>query len=488
MSNWKDAGLDFEQLVEAAGCMILIVYPDERIGFFNRHAEKITGYARDEAIGASVTELLNLTDESLAADMMPFWQKQRSGACEAKFIGKDGTVHWFSWTTHSLDDFSGSPGVLCIGHETTEYRTALDTLRDREAMLSAILGTAVDGIITIRSDGSIRSYNQAAEAMFGYKEQEVLGKNISCLMPAPYSDEHDDYISNYLETGIARIIGIGREVVGLRKDGSTFPAHLAVSELEMGKERFFTGIVRDITRQYAAEQRAKQAERLAAIGETVAGLAHESRNAFQRSQACLEMLALELEDQPDELELVERTQDALNHLHHLYEEVRDYAAPIILDWQKCNLAHVWRDAWSHLEVARDDKNVQLIEEIDGDLTVNIDWFAMGQVFRNILENAIYACANPGLIKVRCQEITLRQEEAIEVSILDNGSGFDDQTTSDQIFDAFFTTKTKGTGLGMAITKRIVEAHCGEIFVGSPESGAEIIVRVPRTTKRKRTQT
>jgi signal transduction histidine kinase len=229
-----------------------------------------------------------------------------------------------------------------------------------------------------------------------------------------------------------------------------------------------------------AEARALQAERLAAIGQTVTGLAHESRNAFQRSQACLELLALELEDRPEQLELVQRIQRALDHLHRLYEEVRDYAAPIKLEKQKCDLAHLWRDAWSHLEVVRKTKEVRLIEQVGNtDLSCNVDWFAMGQVFRNIFENAIAACPNPGTIVLQCVPAKYDGKSAMQIAIQDNGTGLTPEARA-RVFDAFFTTKSKGTGLGMAIAKRLVEAHSGTICIGDSPGGASFVITLPRS--------
>lgn len=233
---------------------------------------------------------------------------------------------------------------------------------------------------------------------------------------------------------------------------------------------------------HRAEERALQAERLAAIGQMVAGLAHESRNALQRCQACLEMLMMEVEDRPEALDLLERLQGAQDHLHHLYEQVREYAAPINLDRQVCDLMHVWRDAWSQLESARDGKTVDMRDEAD---SINLrcvgDPFALGQVFRNILENAISACHDPGEIIVRCLETEVDGLSALRIMVRDNGPGMP-IAVKERIFEPFFTTKTKGTGLGMAIARRIIEAHGGHIGLGDCESGAELQVTLPRGTK------
>ena len=597
MNKNHDHDAAFRELVDAASCMIVILRADHTVAYFNPFAATLTGYPINQVLGKDYFALLLEEEDQAGVDKelrRIFAGSEPTRGYEIAVTCIDGSHRWLAWNAQLLDDYQGQPAVIVVGHDVT-------TRKETNQHLEAILNTAVDGIITIDKRGIIQSFNSAAERIFGYTAMEAIGNNISMLMPAPYHDEHDGYITNYLRTREAKIIGIGREVVGKRKDGSTFPLDLAVSEMTLRKSRLFTGIVRDIsdrkraesragefgrildesfneiyifdattlrfvqvnrgardnlgysmdelremtpldlendftaetfaamleplragdaekvdfetrhqrkdgtyytvevhlqmstfelkpvfvaiildvTQRKRAEERLLQAERLAAIGQTVTGLAHESRNAFQRSQACLEMLALDLEDRPDEMELVERIQRALDHLHHLYEEVRDYAAPIHLDKQVCNLARVWRDAWSQLEVVRKEKQIELLEEnSEIDLSCEIDWFAFGQVFRNVMENAITACPNPGRIVIRCREIDGIDGSVIEVTVTDNGPGLGPDTRG-KVFDAFFTTKAKGTGLGMAIARRIVEAHGGSIVVGDNDPGAEIRITVPR---------
>jgi signal transduction histidine kinase len=218
-----------------------------------------------------------------------------------------------------------------------------------------------------------------------------------------------------------------------------------------------------------AQEQALQSERLAAIGQMMTGLAHESGNALARSKACLEMLAWEVEDKPEALELIDRIQKAQNHLKHLYEEVRGYAAPIKLDCEVWDLSGIWRQAWENLSVSRQGRDASLSEETGGlDLQCAVDQFRLEQVFRNILENALAACPDPVRIEVRCSEALLDGQPAVRVALQDNGPGLSAEQRR-RIFDPFFTTKTKGTGLGMAIAKRIVEAHGGRIAVGPPEN-------------------
>jgi signal transduction histidine kinase len=229
-----------------------------------------------------------------------------------------------------------------------------------------------------------------------------------------------------------------------------------------------------------AQRRALQAERLAAIGQMVAGLAHESRNALQRSQACLEMLALLVRDRPEALDLIARLQKAQDHLHHLYEDVRSYATPIQLETKPCDLAAIWREAWAHLRSARNDKPAELIELAGtNDLRLIADAFRLEQVFRNVFENALAAGREAVAITVLVEEARLDDRRALRILVRDNGPGIPlDQRA--KVFEPFFTTKAKGTGLGMAICRRIIEAHGGLISVGDdPPPGATILFTLPR---------
>lgn len=229
-----------------------------------------------------------------------------------------------------------------------------------------------------------------------------------------------------------------------------------------------------------AQDRALQSERLAIIGQMVAGMAHESRNALQRIQSSLEMLTLEIEGKSEALGYVDDIQKAVDHIRHLYEDLRRYAGPVVLNRSKAHLGDILQEAWIHLGPSRKTRDAQLIEHGDDlDLHACVDWFALSQVFRNILENALNACADPVRIAVQWAETQHRERPSVCVSVRDNGPGIPiDQRK--RIFEPFFTTRTQGTGLGMAIAKRIVEAHGGTISVGSGiPPGAEIIVVLPR---------
>jgi PAS domain S-box-containing protein len=333
--------------------------------------------------------------------------------------------------------------------------------------------------VILRSDFTLAYFSPFAEQLTGYSAEEVLGQEYLPLLL-------DEKIRASVSEAIAGVLSGGTPAVGYEHPIQC-RSH-RTRDILWNAQRLdnyegapaILAVGHDITDLKRAQEKVLQSERLAAIGQTVTGLAHESRNAFQRSQACLEMLAVELEGRESELELVHRIQRALDHLHHLYEEVRDYASPIKLDRQPCNLSHVWRDAWSHLEVLRREKSVNFFEDTGTfELTAEVDWFKMGQVFRNLLENALSACPEGGIISIKCRETQRKGRTCLEVTVRDNGPGFP-TSVREHAFDAFFTTKAKGTGLGMAIAKRIVEAHGGRIEIVDSSPGAEIAITLPRS--------
>jgi signal transduction histidine kinase len=230
--------------------------------------------------------------------------------------------------------------------------------------------------------------------------------------------------------------------------------------------------VRDVTVR-------KQEERLAALGQMVAGLAHESRNALQRSEACLERLRWRLHEQPESLDLVRRVQKAHDDLGRLFEDVSSYARPLRLDLDVCDLAEIWRQAWAELAVRREGRDAALEEDTPGlDLHCPCDAFRLRQVFFNVFDNSLAACPDPVRVQIRCERATLGGKRAVQVTVRDNGPGLNAEQRQN-IFEPFYTTKTRGTGLGMAIAKRIIETHGGDLRVGEGLlPGAELVITLP----------
>ena len=372
------------------------------------------------------------------------------------------------------------PDTLRIRTERLMERRALALARERsDSIFRNLVEAAECMIVMLRPrDQAIHYFSPFAEQLTGYQASEVQGKSFLELL-VPEADRArlmtccHEALRGSPQRGIESQIRCrdGRTRVMLRNvrclpDYDGFPALLIVDH--------------DITEQKAAQERALNSERLAAIGQMCAGLAHESRNALQRSQACLEMLALKLVHLPDTLGLIGRVQQAQDDLHRLYEDVREYAAPIKLVARDCDLAEIWRWAWSHLEPFREGKQAKLFEPPRHlDLTCQVDPFRLEQVFRNILDNALSSRDDGVEIAITGSAASLDGRAAITLAIRDNGPGLTPEQ-HDKIFESFYTTKTRGTGLGMAIVKRIIEAHGGRVMVGeSGVRGAEIILTLPR---------
>jgi hypothetical protein len=218
----------------------------------------------------------------------------------------------------------------------------------------------------------------------------------------------------------------------------------------------------------------------------VTGLAHESRNLLQASLSGLERLTWRLQDRPEALEIVARVQRAQREMTRLFDDVRAYAAPLHMDWGPCHLAQVWREAWTEATAEAPGHEARLDEDRGGlDLWLNADPFRLRQVFRNLFDNALAATAGraePLTVTVTCRAANMDGAPALRVSVRDDGPGLTPEQRA-RLFEAFYTTKPKGSGLGMAIAQRIMDAHGGRIAVGEwPGPGAEFVLLLPRTQR------
>jgi C4-dicarboxylate-specific signal transduction histidine kinase len=368
-----------------------------------------------------------------------------------------------------------------------EHRRAELEVQRQERVLRSVLETINDAVMVVDEHGKVTLFNPAVLRLIGpvavgIGPERWPQRGIACLgdgrTPCPAE-----------QLVLARALR-GEETADveecLRRSGRSPGLWVSASASPLHDEKgALAGAVvvwRDISERKRAEDKLLQSERLAAIGQMMTGLAHESGNALARSQSCLEMLTWEVEDRPEALALIKRIEKAQDDLKQLYEEVRGYAAPLRLELDRWDLSGVWRQAWENLAVARRGRDAQLREETDSvDLHCAVDPFRLEQVFRNILENSLSAAADPVRIAIRAEETELEDQPALRLSIQDNGPGLGPEQKQ-RIFDPFFTTKTKGTGLGMAIASRVVQAHGGAIAVGpAVGGGAEIRITLPRDT-------
>jgi len=336
-------------------------------------------------------------------------------------------------------------------------------------------------VTILRADGTIVYFSPYTAEMTGYASEAVLGANFLELLVPPESRK--SVLGAVAET-LAGRPARACETAVVRRDGVLRWWVWNGQQLDdyLGEPAVLV-VGQDWTERRQDQERLLRAERLAAIGQMIAGLAHESRNALQRIQSCSEMLELEIGDRSEPLRLLRRIQEAQDTLLRLFDDVRGYSAPIQLELARGDVSAAWREAWQSLERERRHRQAVLRERVDGvDLQVEMDRFRLVQVFRNLLENSLAACTDPVEVVVTARETAWGEESALELEVRDNGPGLT-PTARQVVFEPFFTTKTKGTGLGMAIAHRIVDAHGGTLAVGAHEGpGAAFVMTLPRAVR------
>jgi PAS domain S-box-containing protein len=375
-----------------------------------------------------------------------------------------------------------NPDALRASVARIAERRHLALAKERsEAAFRTLVESVPSMILIFRPGGTIAYFNPFAERLTGYRAEEVLGQNyLARFLHDPalrqtVGQEIDRAFTGEPSRGLENPLwckdGTRRWMVWNLEPLSDYEGAPAV--LKVGQ---------DITQLKQAQEEALQSARLATIGQMVTGLAHESRNALQLIQASLEMLALEVEDRPEALELIASIQGAEDRLHRLFEDIRGYAAPLNLERDVYNVAKVWRGAWAQLASLRQGRQAEIHEQTEGlDLHCALDLFSIERVFRNIFENSLAACRDPVQVTIECADAELEHQPALRIAVRDNGPGLTAEQRA-KIFQPFFTTKRQGTGLGMAIAKRIVEAHGGQIAVANgARSGAELLITLPRGT-------
>jgi two-component system, LuxR family, sensor kinase FixL len=351
-------------------------------------------------------------------------------------------------------------------------------------LLRAILETSPDGLITIDENGIVQSFNPAAERMFGYGAAEVIGQNVSCLMPSPYREEHDAYLERFLRTGEKRIIGIGREVLGQRKDGTIFPMELAVGEFRAEGQRLFAGFVRDVSARQQAEQRVQELQselihvsRLSAMGEMASALAHELNQpltaAINYAQTARRILGRRFgDDAGDVLNVLEKTIQQTNRAGQIIRRLRQFIAKGETERALEDLNAVVEEASALALIGAAGKGIATRRQLQKGLPpVLLDKIQIHQVITNLIRNSIDA-----LEGVKRREIIISTnragDDAVEIAVADTGPGLAPEI-ADRLFHPFVTTKPSGLGIGLSICRSIVDGHGGRIWASDHPGGGTI---------------
>jgi two-component system sensor kinase FixL len=354
----------------------------------------------------------------------------------------------------------------------------------REAHLKSILDTVPDAMIVIDERGIIHSFSSAAERLFGYSPADVVGTNVSRLMPSPYRESHDGYLERYLRTGERRIIGIGRVVVGERKDGSTFPMELAVGEMRSSNQRFFTGFIRDLTERQQTEARLQELQselvhisRLSAMGEMASTLAHEINQPLSAIANYLKGSRRLLEGASDERSVilrdaVDKAADQALRAGQIIRRLRDFVARGESERRVESVRKLVEESSALALVGAQQQGIRVRFRFDPTLDpVLADKVQIQQVLLNLIRNALEAME--GREK---RELLISTAPAgdgmIEISVADSGSGMAPEVTM-QLFQPFVTTKRHGMGVGLSISRTIVESHGGQISCEPNPDGGTI---------------
>ncbi|HEY9234369.1 MULTISPECIES: PAS domain S-box protein [Phenylobacterium] len=353
-------------------------------------------------------------------------------------------------------------------------------LASREAHLRSILDTVPDAMVVIDERGFIQSFSSAAERLFGWTSAEIIGRNVNLLMPSPYHEAHDGYLERYYRTHERRIIGVGRVVVGQRKDGSTFPMELAVGEMHTEDGRFFTGFARDLTERQATEARLQELQselvhisRLTALGEMASSLAHELNQPLSAManylRGSVRLLAAEEIPRDRLSDALDKASEQTLRAGDIIRRLRDFVARGETERRVESLHKLIEEACALALVGAKEHGVRV--EFSFSPAVDLvlaDKVQVQQVVLNLIRNAMDSMVEGDR---RNLTITVAPGEPgfAEVAVADTGPGIDPEI-ADQLFQPFFTTKRHGMGVGLSICRTIIEAHGGRIWAEETPGG------------------
>ena len=476
---------------------IFMLDPTGLVVTWNTGAEHIKGYRAAEAIGKHFS--LFYTPEDVASGKPE--RELEIAAAEGRLeddgcrVRKDGSRFWVNVVITAFRNDAGElMGFVQVIRDMTEQRARDYALREAEERMRSVVNHVIDGIITIDERGLVESFNPAAEKTFGYPAIEVVGRNVSMLMPEPHHSGHDGYLANYFRTHQSKIIGIGREVEGLRSDGSIFPMELAVSEFNLAGRRYFTGIIRDITERKRLERELHK--RVAELDETghrkdefLAMLAHELRNPLAAITTAVQLSTMSgVQDQINwSMEVINRQ---VKHLTRLIDDLLDVSritrGKVELRKEKIDAYPVINGALEAIRPLIKQRNHELIVSLQAGLRLDADPTRLEQILVNLLANAAKYTESGGTIWFTAEH----EGNEIVIKVRDTGIGIPPEKLP-QMFELFaqgdrsLARSEGGLGIGLTLVRSLAEMHGGSVTATSegPGKGSEFMVRLPAVAAR-----
>jgi PAS domain S-box-containing protein len=456
--------------------------------------ERLYGWAKQEAVGRIVHDLLDTQYPQPRAEILDAVSRHGSWQGELEHHKKDGSAVSIAslWVAQRSDD-GAVLSILQTNNDITGLKRAQTELAAREAHLRSILDTVPEAMIVIDENGLITSFSSAAGQLFGYTEQEVLGRNVKMLMPSPYREGHDSYLGHYMRTGEARIIGYGRVVTGLSKDGATFPMELAVGETRTNGPRIFTGFIRDLTSRQKMEEELRQSQKMEAIGQLTGGLAHDFNNLLTVIMGNLEMLEAGFES-PAPHELVKEAQDAAQDGAKLTAQLLAFGRRQPLNPELADIGLIVSN-FSDLLRRTLGEAIELRMIVTGSRhQAVVDPSQLQNALLNLVNNARDAMPRGGKLTIEISQTRLDPDYAqmypemrtgryVLIAITDTGAGMPEEVRQ-RAFDPFFTTKPTGagSGLGLSMVYGFVKQSGGNIQIYSElERGTSVRIFLPATT-------
>ena len=484
----RESELRLRSIIDTVPDAIVVIDSQRAIQSFSPAAEQLFGYDSAEVIGQNV----NILMPSPYSEAHDSYIERYLRTGERRIIGigrvvtgrrKDGSVFPMDLSVGEAHDGS-APIFVGIIRDITDRKAAEIARRESELRLRSILDTVPDAIVVIDAQGIIQSFSPAAERLFGFQSAEVVGRNVKILMPTPYREAHDGYLDRYLRTGERRIIGIGRVVVGLRKNGETFPMELQVGEFAFAGSRYFTGFVRDLTERQEAERRIQDlqaellhASRLSVMGQMASTMAHELNQPLTAVMNYLEAGRQLLATGPGGPhrvgEMMDKAIAQAQRAGEVIRRLRGFVGRGETERRVQNLNQLVEEALALALVGARQRGVRASLELEQSLPqVLVDPVQIQQVVLNLVRNAVEAMEEVERRELVVGTRAVRDQEMAEVAVADSGPGIAPEL-ADRLFQPFVTTKKTGMGLGLSICREIIEAHHGRLTVAPRSSGGTV---------------